>query len=226
VGDVTLVRRALADVPADDDWLTDRERAVLAGLRFEKRRADWRLGRFTAKHAVASFCGVEPHAIAIIADDDGAPHALGIDGSLPASISITHRDGVAVCAVGEAGVALGCDLELVEARPAVFAGDWFTAVERARVDATPASRRDHATTLVWATKEAAMKARHDGLRVATQQVVVEAVDEIAPAGSAWRPLRLRWEALPPARLHGWWTDLDRFVLAVVADPPPSPPVWR
>ena len=145
---------------------------------------------------------------------------------LPVSVSITHRDGVAVCAVAEAGVALGCDLELVEARPAVFAGDWFTAGERKRVDVMPASQRDHVTTLVWATKEAAMKARHDGLRVSTQQVVVEPVEEIAPAESAWHPLMVRWEAPPVSHLHGWWTDLDRFVLAVVADPPPSPPVWR
>ena len=131
-----------------------------------------------------------------------------------------------MCAVCEAGVALGCDLELVEARPAVFAGDWFTDDERARVDAAPTSRREHMTTLVWATKEAAMKARHDGLRVATQQVVVEPVDEVASAGSVWRPVVVLWQAPPPARMHGWVTDLDRFVLAVVADPPHAPPVWR
>ncbi len=153
------------------------------------------------------------------------------------SISITHRDGVAVCAVGEAGVALGCDLELVEARPAVFAGDWFTADEQARVDATPASRAStHDDARVGhegSGDEGAPRrlARGDagaprGLRVATQQVVVEPVDAIASVGSVWHPVVVRWEAPPTARLRGWVTDLDRFVLAVVADPAPSPPVWR
>ena len=40
-----------ADVPAGDAWLSAAERHVQSGLRIEKRRADWRLGRWTAKQA-------------------------------------------------------------------------------------------------------------------------------------------------------------------------------
>ena len=39
------------EVPADDEWLTGAEHDVLAGLTMAKRRADWRLGRWTAKDA-------------------------------------------------------------------------------------------------------------------------------------------------------------------------------
>src|SRR5512133_1913220 len=52
--------RSFADVPADDGWLAPGETEVLAGLRVEKRRADWRLGRFAAKAGVAVWLGVRP----------------------------------------------------------------------------------------------------------------------------------------------------------------------
>ena len=47
------------EVPPGDAWLSARERAVLAGLRLAKRRDDWRLGRWTAKTAVAAWLGVD-----------------------------------------------------------------------------------------------------------------------------------------------------------------------
>lgn len=225
MGTIALGRGELADVPHDDAWLTDRERAVLTGLRFEKRRRDWRLGRWTAKHAVAHFLGGDLDEIAIVAGDDGAPRAMTGDARLPVAISITHRDGIAVCAVAEGGVAVGCDLELVEQRPAVFAGDWFTDDELARLDAAPETRRAQLTTLTWAAKEAAMKARHDGLRVPTRRVVL---DQVATddATTDWHPLVVRWETPPAARLAGWWTAIGRFVLVVAAEPPPDPPTWQ
>ena len=42
-----------ADVPAVNEWLSAEERARLADLRFHKRWTEWRLGRWTAKRAVA-----------------------------------------------------------------------------------------------------------------------------------------------------------------------------
>ena len=43
------------DVSTCDDWLSGDEAIVLRGLRFAKRRSDWRLGRWTAKCAVAAY---------------------------------------------------------------------------------------------------------------------------------------------------------------------------
>jgi 4'-phosphopantetheinyl transferase len=42
----------LVDVPENDDWLTHNEIICMNKLRFPKRRADWRLGRWTAKRAL------------------------------------------------------------------------------------------------------------------------------------------------------------------------------
>ncbi len=36
--------RREADVPTGEEWLGEREREVLAGLRIAPRRASWRLG--------------------------------------------------------------------------------------------------------------------------------------------------------------------------------------
>lgn len=114
--------RSLADVPTDDGWLGAREVEVLAGVRFEKRRADCRLGRFASKAAVAIWLGVPPGRVEVAAAPDGAPEAW-LDGRrAPASPSLSHRAGRALAVVGEADTALGCDLELVEPRSRVGDG--------------------------------------------------------------------------------------------------------
>ena len=97
--------RSQADVPTDDGWLGAREVEVLAGLRFEKRRADWRLGRFASKAAVAIWLGVPPGRVEVAAAPDGAPEAW-LDGRRgPASLSLSHRAGRALAVVGEADIA-------------------------------------------------------------------------------------------------------------------------
>ena len=47
------------DVPVGDGWLSAGERATLDRLRIPKRRADWRLGRWTAKCAAAAYLNLE-----------------------------------------------------------------------------------------------------------------------------------------------------------------------
>jgi 4'-phosphopantetheinyl transferase len=42
-----------ADVPANNDWLSPNELVSVSNMRFDKRRTDWRLGRWTAKRALA-----------------------------------------------------------------------------------------------------------------------------------------------------------------------------
>ena len=51
--------RELAEVPPGEDWLSARERRALSRLSVPKRRAEWRLGRWAAKAAVAACLGAE-----------------------------------------------------------------------------------------------------------------------------------------------------------------------
>jgi hypothetical protein len=83
-------------VRADDEWLTGHKRAVLADFALAKRRADWRLGRWTAKALVSGVVDVPFDRIEVPAADDGVPEVL-VD-ARPAgwSLSLSHRDAVAV----------------------------------------------------------------------------------------------------------------------------------
>ncbi|MGB5364717.1 MAG: hypothetical protein WBN14_00515, partial [Polyangiales bacterium] len=128
-------------LPEGDEWLGPEERKVLRGLRFPKRRAEWRLGRFVAKRTVSSFAGVvDLSRIQILAAEDGAPEAW-IDGERADSgISISHRDRLAACVIAES-TPVGCDLEAVEPRSSRFVNDFFTERERMAVETTADAHR-------------------------------------------------------------------------------------
>jgi 4'-phosphopantetheinyl transferase len=214
------------DVPTDDEWLTPAEVLRQRELHFAKRRADWRLGRWTAKRAV-SFClgtseGLLDLAeIEIRAAPSGAPQVIVQDRLSEARISLSHSSGRAVCAVALSAVALGCDLEKVEPRSDTFVEDYFTAEEQESVARSPASARSRLVTLLWSGKESALKALHEGLRLDTRFVTVRACD--TPSGfDTWNPLNV-WCA-ESNQFCGWWQCTDEFVRTVVSEPASGPPI--
>jgi 4'-phosphopantetheinyl transferase len=145
---VGWLTRGLADVPEHDRWLSEREREDLATLRTDKRRSEWRLGRWAAKGAVASWRQVPLAAVEVFAAEDGAPEAL-VDGKeAPVALSLSHRRGRALAAVCDAPAALGCDLEAVEPRSAAFTREWLGPAERLRV-----AWEDGRTELGWWRRE-------------------------------------------------------------------------
>jgi 4'-phosphopantetheinyl transferase len=184
-----------AEVPADDGWLGARERATLAALRPGPRRDSWRLGRFAAKRLLGA-------DVEVIAGDGGAPRAFRGERAAARSVSISHRAGVALCAAAVGAV--GCDLELVEARSEAFVGDFFTAGEAAWV--ARAADRALAANLVWSAKESALKALGVGLRRDTRGVEVT-VDgsrlrvRDLEAGGEWRGVWWRRHDLVATILH-------------------------
>ncbi|HZD00154.1 MAG TPA: 4'-phosphopantetheinyl transferase superfamily protein [Actinomycetes bacterium] len=212
--------QAAADVPPGDDWLAPAERAHLAGLRASSRRADWRLGRWTAKLAVAAHLGVPSGAVELRAAADGAPEALVDGGPAPVAVSLSHRAGLAVCMVAVAGTVLGCDLELAEPRGAAFVADWFTAGEREAVARARPQDRALLLAVLWSAKESALKALRVGLRFDTRWVVVDP-PALGPEGR-WLPLTVRHPAGARA-FGGWWRHDAGLVLTMVAGTPvPAP----
>ncbi len=205
-----------ADVPDHDDWLTPPEAERLNGMRYTKRRDEARLGRWTAKHAVARALG-RPLASAALAAvvirnaSDGAPEVFVGDEPAGISISMTDRAGWGVCTVATGAGALGCDLELVEPRTERFVADYFTPAERALVAAAPG---DHAllANLIWSAKESALKVLREGLRLDTRSVEVELRDEPGPG---WR--RLAVSTTAGRRFPGWWRRFDDFVMTACAE---------
>jgi 4'-phosphopantetheinyl transferase len=216
----------MQDVPASGDWLTPAESARLGGLRFPKRRTEVRLARWTAKLALAASLGLDDDAgtlagIELRAGATGAPAAFLGDEPAPVAVSMTDRADWAVCVVAPAGLAIGCDLELVEARSDAFVRDWLTPAEQDLVfGAAPGVERQLLANLVWSAKESALKALQTGLRRDTRSVEVDVVDRAGH--ERWARLRVRAEE--GLTFPGWWRRYGDFVLTCATGADCDPPV--
>ena len=218
-----------AAVPAADDWLSESELSRLGSLRFPKRRADWRLGRWTSKHAVAAALELPNDnraltKIVISAAATGEPEVTIADRAHAVTISISHRDGLAACTVALGKVELGCDLELIEPKSDAFIADYFTAEEQDLVSQIGAPAQPLLASLVWSAKESALKALHVGLRADTRSVVVDPTELHGAEVPCidWRPLRILCPG--EAEFRGWWRYAGNVVRTVVAAPSPQRPI--
>ena len=204
---VFWLERSSHSIPSHDGWLGAAELACLAAFRFPKRRADWLLGRWTAKCAVASVL----HDLAAFADIEiraapsGAPTVYIRGQPAPVRISLSHRAGIACCAITLDAIALGCDLEVVEPRSSAFVSDYFTLEERDLIGRSGAAERARLVALLWSAKESALKALGVGLRADTRSVSVA-----APHESGCLTLRCATE-----ELYGWWQSSGELVRTLV-----------
>jgi 4'-phosphopantetheinyl transferase len=245
--DVYWLEQTEANVPTGDDWLSLSEKSLLSTLRFAKRRNDWRLGRWTAKCGVSMFLKVpaEPRVFASIEirpAPSGAPEVFLENKPAAVAISLSHRAGIAACAMMRSSALLGCDLEIVEPRSDAFFADYFTAAEQSFVAGVSAGDRSRLLALLWSAKESALKALRTGLRLDTRSVMVGPFDalreerECARGGAGvqaglgrsskgfdgWRPLQVcHGEGRV---LKGWWQHTHDLIRTVVALPPPHPPI--
>ena len=216
--------------------LSPAEEARLAEFTVVKRRRDWLLGRWTAKDLVRTVLAEQygsriPAAdVVIMADADGAPFvALATDtgalpqGRQPWSLSISHSQGVAFCALmlnqEGAAHAIGADIEFIEPRADNFVRDFFTADEMALVRQASPGGYDALVTAVWSAKEAVLKALRTGLRLDTRQVqcLIHGPLSVTDAWTAFTPTVAATVA-PDARWSGWWrrpVEYADFVLTMV-----------
>ncbi len=223
---VYWLEQSESDVPIDNDWLGEKEAVYLSALRFAKRRADWRLGRWTAKRAVSVCLNMPDHSLLFKKIDirpapSGAPEVFLADQPAKVAISISHRDRRAACAVTSSGAQMGCDLEMVEPRSDAFVADYFTTEEQALVARAPAPDRPRLLAMLWSAKESALKALHEGLRLDTRSVTV------SPSASSfdlngWSPLQVRYTG--GQVFHGWWQNTDKILRTVVAAEPLDSPI--
>jgi 4'-phosphopantetheinyl transferase len=165
-------------VPSRNDWLAPNELLRLSSFSVPKRRSDWRLGRWTAKCAVATYLQMSLEdstlaSIEICPTPSGAPEVHISDTALGLAISLSHSTGTAICALSQGDVKLGCDVELIEPRADAFLEDYFTQEEQALVADAPAYDRSRLVTFLWSAKESALKAMKQGLRLDTRSVIVQ-----------------------------------------------------
>lgn len=245
------LQQTVADLPTDNAWLCANERLRLSAMKFTKRRNDWRLGRWTAKCAIAAYLGWRTESsvldrIEIRAATSGAPEAFIAEQRAALGVSLSHCAGRAIAAVVSSEAAVGCDLETIEPRLDAFVRDYFTSEEQLLVENMPAPSRPALVTLLWSAKESALKAMHQGLRLDTRSVLVKSVgrdrhsgygvqtsdkhatQELRPTDREcsqheWRALQLLYTT-EGRMFHGWWQSAGNFVRTMVADLPLPPPV--
>ncbi len=216
------------DVPADLNWLSDPERARAAAMRFRKRRSEFVLARWAAKHALSAVLELPATAetfatLEVRPRPTGAPAAHVAGRPAPVALSMSDRAGWAVCVVAPDGLDVGCDLELVEPRSAAFVSDWLTDAERVAVAAAPDQPSAYLTAnLVWSAKESALKVLQTGLRRDTRSVEVSFPVPPWAGTPGWAALSVR--AREGREFTGWWRRYGEFVLTVAAAEPAPPPV--
>ncbi|UCC51529.1 MAG: 4'-phosphopantetheinyl transferase superfamily protein [Anaerolineaceae bacterium] len=210
--------------------LSEEETAVFNKLRILKRRQDWLLGRWTAKHLIQEMMhqkhgeSVPLNAISILAAEDGAPLAklnsqFDHHGSR-FTVSISHSQGSSFCAVIERpNWPLGADIERIEPRARNFTADFFTEAEQAFIEQSRPEMVDALVTTIWSGKEAALKAIRQGLRVDTRDIYCQVkADDTLP--QEWTALHLNWQRQEDKQqlpsLSGWWKVDGQYVLTLAA----------
>jgi len=156
----------------------------------------------------------------------------------PVVISLSHRVGVAICAVAPTGAVLGCDLEKIEPRSQAFISDYFTAEEQSLLGTSPAADQHLLVALLWSAKESALKALGVGLRASTHSAVVTPHD-LSPKKNAldclkhsscgcwvddspWQSLCVR--CVEGGIFYGWWKHSGELLRTIVSAPPSRQPL--
>lgn len=215
----SLWLEARAPLPRESDWLAPGERERLAAMRFPRRRHDFRRGRWTAKRALARTLRLPETSeglseLEVCADDRGAPYARRRGERVPCDLSLSHRAGAALCAIGSANSRIGCDIEWVEPRSRAFALHFLTAGERGWLESLPTGSRAEASNLLWSAKESVVKALGTGLDIDVRRLSVQLSAEgrhfAVAVPCVGETLRGRW-----GRHEGWlWTLASPEPLAV------------
>lgn len=200
-------------------------------LKSTKRRQDWLLGRWTAKHLLRSVIereeGESPalDELTIFNTPNGAP---AVTTGCPDDflLSISHRDDQAFCAVSRwshrdrSGIrGLGADIERIERRSSGFVNDYLASEEIAHVPPWPGDTRDQYVAAIWSAKEATLKALRLGLTVDTRAVIC-LIEPRQDKPHTWVPFHVCFEADHlnelASTVMGWWQTRDNYVLTLVA----------
>ena len=198
------------------------EQRRLAELKVGKRRSEWLIGRWTAKHLLQACLErdlnmrLPLNAIGIYDDARGAPVAMIDGGSRFAewavSISHSHACGFSA-ATPDGAIGLGADIEYIELREWRFVEDYFTPDEIARVRVAPLEQRETLITAIWSAKEAALKALRLGLTIDTRRVHC-AIDPHRYSDHDWLDFNITCTPSYTETLRGWWRTWGEYVLTV------------
>jgi 4'-phosphopantetheinyl transferase len=217
------LEQRICDVPQDDTWLSAVEWERCRAMCIPKRRAEWRLGRWTAKVALASLNQLTADAqtlagIEVRSAKSGVPELYAAGRHSGLAMSLSHSNENALCLIASAGVSVGCDLEAIEQRSALFLADYFTEEEREVIQC--AGDDVLLVNLIWSAKESVLKALGIGLRGDPRDIRI-VVETETPAfndgAETWFALTARDHT--GRSFQGVWRRSGSLVHTIVADNP-------
>jgi phosphopantetheinyl transferase len=147
------------------DTLSADERERLSAFGSARRRDAFILGRVTAREVLSERTGMRPEDIPLVIASDGACEIAGR--ALTLSIAHTATESETVAAAAVAGRAIGVDVEVLRPRRPdlyrrILSPDEYPLLEEIG--------HDHPQVVLWAVKEAVLKARRSGFRCPARDV--------------------------------------------------------
>lgn len=170
------------------------ERALLEGMPWPLRRAEWLAGRRVAKRLLAEVFGLEPERVEVLPLESGAPR-VWVDGSPREGLvlNLTHTRGWAVAAAAAAAVGVDACDDVDGPRLERIARRVFSEGE---AEGCGAHASAQAQAAVWALKEAGLKLRIGGVFDPGARSV--RVESLEPARVADVTMRVALLRLPTA----------------------------
>lgn len=209
-----LARPDWVSAQQPSDWLTPSELLVWTSWPSEKRQREWLAGRLAVKWLLREAFGLEPLSCEI-GKDGVAPVVHGLERP-GVSLSLSHCAGLGAASWSDSGTegTVGVDAQWVRPVHPGLRDRVFRLEEQTQIAARFGSTEDPAgLLLLWAIKEAAIKARRTSWGRALRDVEVT----LGLAGAA--TVSVAGEA-PMAAAYvfaaGWW-------VARVVRPPTTPP---
>lgn len=171
--DVCLTVLRTGGTETSDTWLQADELASIARLKSAPLRAERRAALVGRRRAIGDVTGVEPEAVHIMHNDEGAPLLVYPPGW---SVSFSDIAGQSAVAIARGARALGVDIIRPEAREwramlAMISDAEEAAAFQARWGDDAAARL--AFHRLWTIKEAALKAHGRGMRAGAKHAGVQ-----------------------------------------------------
>ena len=170
--------------------LSEDERARAGRFRFEPHRSRYVAGRGQLRSLLGRYLGTPPRELRFEYGEFEKPALAGSD----VHFNLAHSGEVVLFAITRLGE-VGIDVELIDARPRDderLADRFFSPTEVATLRSLPNTDRSRAFLRCWTRKEAFLKARGDGLRLALDTFDVS----LAP-GQPVALMRTEWSRTEP-----------------------------
>jgi 4'-phosphopantetheinyl transferase len=176
--------------------LSDDELARAQRFRFEQEQRRFVVARGLLRTILGCYLNLSPQKLKFKYGPYGKPE-LALESSWQRlSFNLSHSGNLVLYAI-TSELELGIDLEQIHPIPDVqqLAEQFFSALERAELDAQPAQRKLEVFFSGWTRKEAYLKARGDGL--------VYPLDQFSVAMAPEKPARLLEVKDNPQELARW-----------------------